>query len=381
MLPPAARSEREGSVSSQVGNDQARGRRRTRDSSPARSDSDNVPPPAKRPQIVLSAKKRTTDEYGVAARMITRIHSMTWEPFRVVNAGVTLVAIGADGDLDAVDEEFENATGNKRVLYDLFHILCERIPGLTDTTEWAEVRRRLDDGKRAARTEDNHTLKRAIPKWRRWSPPLKDASKRDRGLNHPECAMLLAPISVDWSKEEERTRFRTEHKPPMTANQRWPAFLYKNYKGDVANMAEGLLQSDLMVKGARILVFPASIANADDEPDHKSNRKSKAQTYGMTSVTPEFLAYVAVGIRYALSSESSFLSRGGLFNYEKFYADLVNHLKDPACKEDNDKLIDWWNTTLFPQEDADSEDEPEGMVSELRRQALARQQEAFDAAN
>ncbi|KAG9077034.1 hypothetical protein FRC06_009135 [Ceratobasidium sp. 370] len=73
---------------------------------------------------------------------------------------------------------------------------------LMETTKWGEVRTRLNHGKDAARTEDNHTLKQAVVRWRKWDPPLERDSKRGRGLNHPECAMLLAPISVDWDNDE-----------------------------------------------------------------------------------------------------------------------------------------------------------------------------------
>lgn len=47
-------------------------------------------------RIVLSSKKKTTDEYGVAARMVTRVINMNWEPFAVINAGVSLLALDSD---------------------------------------------------------------------------------------------------------------------------------------------------------------------------------------------------------------------------------------------------------------------------------------------
>lgn len=47
------------------------------------------------------------------------------------------------------------------------------------------------------------------------------------------------------------------------------------------------------------------MANAEDEPDHRSNRRTKADTYGMDGVTPSFLAYVAVGVR-AMETDQCF---------------------------------------------------------------------------
>lgn len=60
---------------------------------------------------------------------------------------------------------------------------------------------RLEHGKSAAKTEDNHTCKRWVSSWRAWNPPLKRLKKIDRGLAHEECAKLLCPITVDWADE------------------------------------------------------------------------------------------------------------------------------------------------------------------------------------
>ena len=48
-------------------------------------------------------------------------------------------------------------------------------------------------------------------------------------------------------------------------------------------------------------------------------------------------------VRYALSSESTFNVKGGVFNYQRFYKLIVDNLTDPACKADADTLMAWWN--------------------------------------
>ncbi|KAG9085202.1 hypothetical protein FS749_004616 [Ceratobasidium sp. UAMH 11750] len=113
---------------------QSRGHPRSRDDSPA-SDAG----PRKRRPIVLSAKRKTTDEYGVAARMVTRTIDMNWEPFEVVNAGIRLMALD---DQDEVDAMVDSASERERPLYDIFLKLCDRIPGLEDSDDWDDVRRR-----------------------------------------------------------------------------------------------------------------------------------------------------------------------------------------------------------------------------------------------
>lgn len=57
--------------------------------------------------IVLSSKKKTTDAYGTAARRITRIVDMSWEPTNVINAGISLLALDSD---EAVELEIASAS-------------------------------------------------------------------------------------------------------------------------------------------------------------------------------------------------------------------------------------------------------------------------------
>jgi hypothetical protein len=58
--------------------------------------------------IILSARKKPTDEYGRAARQITRLVNMCWEPTSVINAGISLLA------LDPVAAEVEIASASDK---------------------------------------------------------------------------------------------------------------------------------------------------------------------------------------------------------------------------------------------------------------------------
>jgi hypothetical protein len=60
----------------------------------------------------------------------------------------------------------------------------------------------LNEGRSGAKAEDNNKVKHAIVHFQQWSPPLIDEPKSSRGLAHPECARLLAPITVNWEDEE-----------------------------------------------------------------------------------------------------------------------------------------------------------------------------------
>ncbi|KDN33868.1 hypothetical protein RSAG8_13036, partial [Rhizoctonia solani AG-8 WAC10335] len=113
-------------------------RRRGR-SSEDHDEGDQQAPPAKRQNIiVIHPKRKTADEYGIAARLVTRIQMANWEPCFAINAGISLLTLGED-DEDAVGVEVASASGKKRALYDIFLLLCDRIPGFSDSDDWDSV--------------------------------------------------------------------------------------------------------------------------------------------------------------------------------------------------------------------------------------------------
>ncbi|KAG9127313.1 hypothetical protein FRC07_014896 [Ceratobasidium sp. 392] len=285
----------------------------------------------------LKAGKRTTDKFGIVAHYITRCIDMNWDPFLTINAGIYLLSLNT---VDEFHAEMASASPKTHALYDIFIILCEHIPGMDESTDWDS----LDYGKRGAKTEDNRAFKILIGKWDNWNPPIDPDSKHRQGYAHPQCAQGLAPVTVKWNDVGQRHCFLKEYNPPMTTKELFPAFLYVGYVADLDNLSKGLFGSKIMVWAIRTVIFPASKANMENNPDYQLSQKSKADTYGLEKVTPGLLAYTAVGVRYALLGETSFRSSGGTFDYEVFHNDLVAYLNKPACAKDTAELLDWWNT-------------------------------------
>ncbi|KAB5588005.1 hypothetical protein CTheo_8553 [Ceratobasidium theobromae] len=91
-----------------------------------------------------------------------------------------------------------------------------------------------------------------------------------------------------------------------------------------------------------------------DEPKDKHGlihpewRKGIGAKYQLTQVTPAFLAYIAVLVRFTLSSEDTFSDDGGTFNYIDFYSQLRNFLERPQFNRCTKVLLEWWNNQLFP---------------------------------
>ena len=66
--------------------------------------------------IYLSSKRKTTDALGTAARRITRIIDMNWDPSDVINAGIALLALDSQ---PAADAEIASASPKYAIIYSL----------------------------------------------------------------------------------------------------------------------------------------------------------------------------------------------------------------------------------------------------------------------
>ncbi|KAF8594583.1 hypothetical protein BDV93DRAFT_414854, partial [Ceratobasidium sp. AG-I] len=207
----------------------------------------------------------------------------------------------------------------------------------------------LDDGRSGAKAEDNNKVKNAIVHWRPWSPPLAHEPKSSRGLAHPQCARLLAPITVNWEDVEERRQFIECNNPPPTANH-WPRMLYEDDMGDPKKPSKGLLRGPLLVDSAKaILQSPSSVLpSTSARPGAvRRGRKGVASKYQLDAVTPAFLAYVAVIVRFALSSEDMFSDDGGTFKYVIFYMQIREYLEAPKHQATVAPLLAWWNRSVI----------------------------------
>ncbi|CAE6371124.1 unnamed protein product [Rhizoctonia solani] len=294
------------------------------------------------------------------ARQITRMVAMFWSPRTALNAYPDLqeaIEDGSEATLRAAASPAEKRYYDicdelERIQPDFFEQL-----GAMGSDCRRQVRKELSDGQSGAKAEDNNKVKNGIVHWRKWSPALVNEPKTIRGLFHPECARLLAPITVDFDNEEERRQFTECDNPPMTSSH-WPRALYLDDEGDPAQPSKGLLQGDLLYK-----------ASFDEPNAAKQGRKGIAHKYQLGVITPAFLAYAAVVLRFSLSSEAHFNDTGGTFNYVDFYNQIRCYLESPKYEKTNKILLAWWNKKVFPNSIQTHNnamgDEPSGMLSLL----------------
>ncbi|KAG8704571.1 hypothetical protein FRC08_002167 [Ceratobasidium sp. 394] len=300
-----------------------------------------------------------TDTLTVQARRLTRVIDMWW-------AGAELVAIGKEIESasdDHLADMRENATVRQLRIFDLVDALNEWEPHFFErlnqagTTALAiaaarDAKTRLNNGQSNGRSEDARKVREAMPKWRAWNPPL--GARSERGMKHRECAVRLAPPTLDMTDEEVARKFIVDGIPAMTP-ECWASFMWAEGQFDRLRPSNGLLEGELMFSAATAILFspsssmPDTIQAAGGARGHTRRRGpiGLAKKYELTEVTPAFIAYVACVTRHALTNEHTFSEVSDGFSYTKFYYQVRGVLEAPKYVRWTKGLVERWNEKLF----------------------------------
>ncbi|KIK76228.1 hypothetical protein PAXRUDRAFT_170574, partial [Paxillus rubicundulus Ve08.2h10] len=218
----------------------------------------------------------------------------------------------------------------------------------------------------SARGDDCATLKPAVVHWLMSArpapePALEPSEKTGRGFNHDVTGHLLCPVDYDWSDTEHRSAIRDYHPDFLVTEHNWPTFLYENERYDSESPTKGLFKNKLLVQAFRhVFTSPTSALKMDNEDedtdagqlrkrgkyDERRTRSHVAALLGMKSVSPRAIAYIAVQLRFALSSCGSWRIVDGEFNYQKFYNNIVHFFEGADTPEEKsiiERLLLWWN--------------------------------------
>ncbi|KAG1867317.1 hypothetical protein F4604DRAFT_1881629 [Suillus subluteus] len=195
--------------------------------------------------------------------------------------------------------------------------------------------------------DDTKTLKSAVLEWLmpRGQPPIPPLSqniKLDHGFNHKVTGRLLCPTGLEWSNAETKQSLKSSE--TAVCGDQWPIFLYTGYDYDPDDPWKGLLRSEILIFGFKhVFTSPSSV---DKEP--KATRSGNAYMHGMKSVTKGSLAYIAMQIRFSLSSSSVFSRTDTVMDSENFYHSILDLLEDPDEIEEVADLMTWWTCRVFP---------------------------------
>ncbi|CEL56595.1 hypothetical protein RSOLAG1IB_11956 [Rhizoctonia solani AG-1 IB] len=302
----------------------------------------------------------------VLSRQVTRLYEMFWPVVDLINMGKEIRLMSVEEK-----EEFkaEMSSDEKRIYRILKKLLYEE-PSLIEKVMNAprehigaltrDLKKMLSTGQSNGRSEDMSKVGREMPGWKAmaWNPPLPE--KHMRGMFHIQCAELLAPIQYDWTDPKVRDDFRNG-KLVATPLQ-FPRYLWlangKDYNPQ--RPSDGLLQGEILICAAYCILFsPTSVKTMSASTTQVSGARGSsfnrsrggiigiAKAYNLTKITPAFIAYVAVVVHHALTTEDKFSEICGGFNYGVYYVEIRTFLESQKFASRAKVLVDWWNKRLF----------------------------------
>ncbi|KAG2099567.1 uncharacterized protein F5147DRAFT_747266 [Suillus discolor] len=187
----------------------------------------------------------------------------------------------------------------------------------------------LTKGASGARGDDTKSLKGSVldwitPKGQSLVPPLAHNMKIDRGFHHEWTGALLCPAGLNWSNSKMKTKLKNGE--IIVTRDQWPLFLYADYHYDPEDPWN-------VCAYKHVFTSPSSV---DKEP--KATR----------SVTLPSITYIAMQVRFTLTSSPVFSHTDTVTDSERFYNSIFDIFEDSDEKQEVDDLAIWWNRQIFP---------------------------------
>ncbi|KAH6896197.1 hypothetical protein BKA70DRAFT_1116609, partial [Coprinopsis sp. MPI-PUGE-AT-0042] len=234
--------------------------------------------------------------------------------------------------------------------HEMFTELMLRIPGLeerlyTSTGEYlAYVSTMITKGVSIARSDDTKGIKHAVLDWITppggyLVPPLSRNIKTDRGFFHPTTGKFLCPAEYNW--EDNKVKEGLRGGTLTVTGESWPIFIYENYVYHPKEPLRGFMRSAIMLAAYKFVFTSPSSANR--ETGSRATRSGNAAIHGMTRVTPPSIAYIAMQVRFALSSTSSFSRYGQHDDSHRFYSNLLETFDSLLGPKSLEELLKWWD--------------------------------------
>ncbi|GJE92522.1 hypothetical protein PsYK624_086760 [Phanerochaete sordida] len=318
------------------------------------------------------SKKRRASQYTRTPLEALR-HEGRWipralGPFVPVHAVVGLGAAQENGHNG--DALYAHLTPKERQEYlKLYDPLLSIISGVKrdmaqyreDPESFARVLDMMTGASNQGRTDDIGTIKERVLCWISFVPGfppiLADTVKIQRGLKSVHCARMLCPVNLLPEFDVDQAAFMAKYEEgrmDLTADD-FPAFLWDATHLDPDNLEAGLLRSQVMLKAARAIYTGPDSAKSPLPGYDGGKRPPLIIVYRaklpVQKFTPEMVAYVAVLVRFSLSSQNTWSGREGTFCYEAFFKNIVDLFKNQDrewCKE----TLQWYQLWIFNRPNA-----------------------------
>jgi len=248
----------------------------------------------------------------------------------------------------------------------MFPTMETRLLNEDSEPELNRILRGIKAGCQVARSNNIAGIRKCIPNYRGWTPPLAGRPKVERGFNHPETGKLLFPAFQGWNPDSLNSSEYLAYRDGLAQPDPWvfPLVLFKDEVYDPREPLKGFLQNTLVVQ---IFIGP-SAALVDNMANYRSTRQGNAEIHGMTSVTIPSIVYAATLVRFALSSETIFnLNNTRSFQYGEFYRTIVDFLQGEDAMRHRERLLIWWNNTIYPTNNL-SHGPPGGTIAAMMAQ-------------
>ncbi|KAG1851584.1 hypothetical protein DFJ58DRAFT_716668 [Suillus subalutaceus] len=182
--------------------------------------------------------------------------------------------------------------------------------------------------------------------------PLHTTIKDNHRFIHNTTSMLLCPVEYMWSLTLYE-KIRDRDSDFLVTAYSWPAFVYKDYSFDSANIKKGLFHLTLLLKAFKhVFTSPSSAKEINasqccqSSENDTANHSHVANIIGMKTVTLHVIAYTACQLQFALSNVNSWQSIDGDFDYYDFYNNIVDFFEvvpGTDAQVHITKLLKWWN--------------------------------------
>ncbi|KIM54670.1 hypothetical protein SCLCIDRAFT_30898 [Scleroderma citrinum Foug A] len=193
----------------------------------------------------------------------------------------------------------------------------------------------IQKGINGAHANDTKGMKSAVvdwitPKGQSLNLHIPRNAKAGRGFNHKCTGALLCPARLDWNNVESPMEWITLKRPPGF--------------GRFFDLITILLQPNCQIQAFKhVFTSPSSV-----EQELKAMHSGNACLHGMRSVTKASIAYVAMQVRFALTSAQVFSCTDLVTDSKRFYNSITKLLDETDEKDEVDQLLTWWNRQIFP---------------------------------
>lgn len=303
-------------------------------------------------------RKTSYQSYG---RYIARLVDFFQVLDRIVDAGIR-----SEVESDESMNESDPVKSNTDYMIEDWNTCCRVMPDFRKTmlslaqslAYRHELCRHIGRGIEAVRSDDCAALKDRLPSFilfdtkQTLDPPISSTgNKNDRGWRHPITATLLCPIDKPATNETFKAY---EDGALIVSPKDLPRFLYPHDQVyNPEDLFEGVFRGHLLIRAAKCILIGRSCAVS--RPGFSTRRRGNAALAGITTVNSRIIAYIAVQVRFALTSEpewgrkdsgnKSSNKRSAAFDYHAFYRSVLSALEDD--EEDMAEIIGYWNYELW----------------------------------